>query len=224
LQGINTGRDVVAAIDGAVLGPSYRAGFLRQRAIAYAQQLEREHQTTSVAFEILGPPKISKLLFEAYFLKQIYVTLAAVANVDHEQMMAAVTHLITSDGRIRQQAISIGIPILLPDGETLLCVNRGGGEHRWERTVWPVNIDTIESWAETEWIDLRAKNMARWRQRMRLILDEIAALPDPKRDASSQYGRTMTDPATWMLDPEINIGEVAGWILNCEEKGQRMKG
>lgn len=223
LQGLNSGRDVISAIDSAVMGPSYRAGFLRHRAIAFAEHLEQEHGLESVAFEILGPPKLSKLLFEAYLLKKIYRTMDAVAQVDHQQMMQDVTRLMTTDATIRRRAISIGIPILMPDGETLLCVNRGAGEHRWERTVWEVNPETVESWAETEWIDLRAKNMARWQQRMRQILAEIKALPDPQQNASSQYGRIMTDPMTWALNPEINIGEVAGWIFNCEEKGQRMK-
>ncbi len=224
LKGINTGKDVIGAMDSAVLGPSYRAGFMRHRAITYAQQLEKEHKVVSVAFEILGPPKLSKLLFEAYFLKQIYTSMEAVANVGQEQMMQDVVDFIAANDSIRRQAISIGIPILMPDGDTLLCVNRGTGEHRWERNTWPVNADTIERWAEMEWIDLRAKNMIRWQRRMRHILAEIAALPDPKQDASSQYGRIMTSPTTWALDPEINIGEMVGWIFNNEEKGQRMKG
>ena len=63
LEGVNSGRDVVAALDGAVMGPSYRAGVLRHRAIEFARRLEAEHNAESVAFEILGPPKLSKLLF-----------------------------------------------------------------------------------------------------------------------------------------------------------------
>ena len=223
LQGVNTGKDTISALDGAVLGPSYRAGFLRQRAITYAQQLEKEHGIASVAFEILGPPKLSKLLFEACFLKQIYRTMDAVVEADLELVVQKMRELIANNPRIRSQAISIGIPILMPNGKTLLCVNRGAGEHRWERTAWKITPESIDKWAEMEWIDLRAQNMARWQKRMSAILKEIAALPDPRRDASSQYGRAMTNPATWQLETEINIGEVVGWIFNYEEKGQRMK-
>ncbi|MFQ5576173.1 MAG: short-chain dehydrogenase [Anaerolineae bacterium] len=224
LRGISTGHDVIGAMDGAVLGPSYRAGFLRHRAIAYARHLEQARGVASVAFEILGPPKLSKLLFEAYLLKQIYTTLEGVAAVEWQQLMAGVSRFIEASPQFRQQAISIGLPILMPDGETLLCVNRGAGEHRWERTAWPVTPETIDRWAETEWIDLRPANMARWQERARLILAEIHSLPRPEQDASSQYGRAMTAPDTWSLDPELNIGEVAGWIFNVEEKGRRMKG
>ncbi len=224
LRGLNTGKDVIAALDGAVLGPSYRAGVLRHRAIAYAKHLADEHNVPSVAFEILGPPKMSKLLFEAYLLKRLYRTMEAAAQVNIDQLMQDVEMLVRENADIRRQAVSIGIPILMPDGETLLAVNRGKGEHRWERTTWDVSPETIDHWAATEWIDLRQKNMEHWQARFAAILDEITALPDPLENASSQYGRAMTDPATWALDPEINLGEVAGWIFSNEENGTRMKG
>jgi NAD(P)-dependent dehydrogenase (short-subunit alcohol dehydrogenase family) len=224
IRGVNTGRDMISAMDSAVLGPTYRAGFLRHRAIQFARRLEADHNVSSVAFEILGPPKLSKLLFEAYLLKKLYRTMEGVATTSHAALMADVSRLIATDRHLRRQAISIGIPILMPNGDTLLCVNRGAGEHRWERTGWDVTPESIELWAETEWIDLRPQNMARWQKRMRLILEEITALPQPSQDASSQYPRSMTNPATWQLDNEINIGEVAGWIFNYEEQGQRMKG
>lgn len=223
LQGIGTGKDIISAMDGAVLGPSYRAGMMRHKAIAYARRLESEHDSASVAFEILGPPKLSKLLFEAYILKQIYSTINAVAGVDPTQMITDVSSFITTNTHVRRQAVSIGIPILMTDGTTLLCANRGAGEHRWERTTWDVSAESIDRWAETEWIDLRPENMARWQQRMRNILNDVESRPDPGTDSSSQFHRPMTDPATWLLDSEINIGEVAGWIFNHEEKGERMK-
>jgi hypothetical protein len=34
----------------------------------------------------------------------------------------------------------------------------------------------------------------------------------------------MADPATWQLQPDINIGEVVAWIFTNEEEGERMKG
>ncbi len=224
LRGINTGKDVVSAIDSAVLGPSYRAGFMRQRAIAFASHLEAEQDVASIAFEILGPPKLSKLLFEACLLKTAFRTLDTVAQTAPAQIMDGLTRLVSASATIRKQAVSVGIPILMPDGETLLCVNRGAGEHRWERTVWEVTPAAINRWAETEWIDLRLENMARWQRRMRNIMAEAQAMPSPARDSSSRYGRVMSNPETWLLDPEINIGEVAGWIFNYEEQGQRMKG
>jgi hypothetical protein len=224
LKGISTGCDVIAALDSAVMGPSYRAGILRHRAIEFARQLEREHNVDSVAFEILGPPRLSKLLFEAYMLKRIYTTLRAVAESSPEAMSEALVQLVTNDADLRRQAISIGIPILMADGVALLCAEREQRDHRWEWQSWQVNPAAINRWAETEWIDLRVSNMARWRTRIVNILSEARSMPAPDFDSSSRWGRSMADPGTWQLEPEINIGEVVGWIFVTEDEGGRMKG
>ncbi len=224
LKGISTGCDVIGALDGAVMGPSYRAGALRHRAIEFACQLEHEHNVDSIAFEILGPPKLSKLLFEAYMLKRIYATLQAVAESSPEAMSEALVQLVINDTHLRSHAISIGIPILMADGVTLLCAEREQRDHRWEWQSWQITSVAINRWAETEWIDLRVSNMARWRTRVVNILSEARNMPDPDFDSSSRWGRPMADPATWQLESEINIGEVVGWIFTNEEKGERMKG
>ncbi len=224
LEGISTGCDVIAALDGAVMGPSYRAGALRHRAIEFARQLECEHDVDSVAFEILGPPRLSKLLFEAYMLKRVFTSIQAIAESSPEALSQALVELVTEDSDLRSQAISIGIPILMADGATLLCAERERRDHRWEWQSWQVTQAAINRWAETEWIDLRVSNMARWRTRMVNILSEATGMPSPEFDSSSRWGRSMADPATWQLQPEINIGEIVGWIFTSEEEGERMKG
>jgi len=224
LKGISTGCDIVSALDGAVMAPSYRAGVLRHRAIEFARQLEREHGVDSVAFEILGPPKLSKLLFEAYMLKRIFTSLQAVAESSSEALSEALVKLVTEDAALRRQAISIGIPILMADGVTLLCAERGRRDHRWEWQTWELTPAAISRWAETEWIDLRVSNMSRWKTRAVNILAEGEVIPAPDFDSSSRWGRAMCDPATWQMKPEIDIGEVVGWIFIHEEEGERMKG
>ena len=223
LKGISTGRDIIGALDGAVMNPSYRAGVLRHRAIAFARQLEIEHGVDSVAFEILGPPRLSKLLFEAYLLKRVFRTMAAVAETDPQTISREVTRLISEDARLRSSAISIGIPILMPDGCTLLCANRDRRDHRWEWQKWQTTPEAINRRAENEWIDLRVNNMAGWQARMAAIMAEARSLPDPGFDSSSRWLRPMSEAATWQTEPEINIGEVVGWIFINEEKGVRMK-
>ena len=223
LEGFNTGRDIVSALDGAVMGPSYRAGVLRHRAIEFARRLEREHGADSVAFEILGPPKLSKLLFEAHMLKRAFGTLPAVAESTPQAISDAVANLVRQDADLRSRAVSIGIPILMPDGKTLLCADRGRRDHRWEWQAWVTSPEAIDRWAESEWIDLRLGNMTRWKGRMAAILKDAACVPAAGFDSSSGWGRAMAHPATWELDPEINLGEVAGWIFSNEEKGQRHK-
>jgi NAD(P)-dependent dehydrogenase (short-subunit alcohol dehydrogenase family) len=68
IRGGATGHDVIAGLDATVTGPSYRAAHLRDAALTRLRQLEAQHGE-AVAFEILGPPRLSKLLFEAFLLK-----------------------------------------------------------------------------------------------------------------------------------------------------------
>ena len=72
IQGHPTGRDVVSALDAATTGPTYRAGVLRSEALGAMERWETEHGIGSVAYEMLGPPRLSKLLFEAAILRRLY--------------------------------------------------------------------------------------------------------------------------------------------------------
>jgi hypothetical protein len=86
IEGGNTGHDIVNALDSAVLGPTYRAGILRHWAIDRMTALEKEHGAHSVAFEMLGPPKNSKLLFEAHLLRAAFKSMSAVREATPEQV------------------------------------------------------------------------------------------------------------------------------------------
>jgi hypothetical protein len=157
-------------------------------------------------------------------LKRTFGTMRAVADNSAEALSDTLVNLIAQDTHLRSQAVSIGIPILMADGQTLLCADRGRRDHRWEWQSWKVTPGAINRWAETEWIDLRVPNMARWKMRMADILAEVQIMPNPDFDSSSRWERAMFDPSTWQLQPEINVGEVVGWIFINEEQGERMKG
>ncbi len=204
IRGGSTGRDVVAALDGATMGPSYRAGFMRQAALNRLHQLEAEHQIDSVAFEMLGPPRLSKLLFEAYLIKRLAGTLSAAVARDPEQMAADFLKLIDNDDLTRQHILSIGIPILLPDGERLLR----GPEIKAQD-------------AEHGWVDLRPENARRWQKRLRALQAHIES--GLAADSSSLIDRNYPSLRAWRDSDEIDIGEVVGWMFSMEEGGKRDK-
>src|SRR5207245_1564586 len=56
LEGRATGKDTVAALDAATAGPTYRAGVLREYALARLDALERE-RGPAVAYDMLRPPR-----------------------------------------------------------------------------------------------------------------------------------------------------------------------
>jgi hypothetical protein len=89
-----TGHDVVAALDASTSGPTYRAGVLREVALARMEALEREHGVESVAYEMLGPPRLSKLLFEVAILRRLYDGLDGAAELDPDETARRTAELI----------------------------------------------------------------------------------------------------------------------------------
>jgi len=75
MKGSNTGHDIIAGVDSNVMMPSYRAGVLRHTAMEQLTHIEAKSGGHSVALGQLGPPELSKLLYEAHLLKLTYVRL-----------------------------------------------------------------------------------------------------------------------------------------------------
>ncbi|GIW73435.1 MAG: hypothetical protein KatS3mg102_2977 [Planctomycetota bacterium] len=224
IEGRNTGADVVVALDGAILGPTYRAGALREEALARLEALAAQHpEHPGIAFEILGPPRLSKLLFEAYLLKRELRTLHAVATAEPAAMSAALEHRVCAEPQLRQLALSVGIPILLADGRRLLCARREIADKEWETTPWRTSPETIDRLSERQWIDLRPQNMARWQRRAATVL----ALLQASRPEAGSFETTDLQAQRWPRDaagePLVDPGHLAGWIFSEEDRGRRMK-
>jgi hypothetical protein len=215
IEGGNTGYDVVNALDGAVLGPTYRAGVLRHWAIEHMVELERQHGVRSVAFEMLGPPRNSKLLFEADFLRRAFPSMAAVRDSTPEQVRDALDRLVRDNPDLVQDALAVGIPVLLDSGEILRGPRVLVPADAVDEPVTPAKLET---WVRDGWADLRRANCARWIERCRKIHEETEALPE--HDTSSRYLRNRR---FWERTTEIQPGKIVGWILSNEEGGWRMK-
>ncbi len=218
IKGGNTGHDIINALDNATMGPTYRAGLMRHAALAKMQELMRQNKCESVAFELLGPPRLSKLLYEAHLLKRAVGRMTNLLEIGANELSKKLQELVVSDAELRSSILSIGIPILLSDGQRLLRgpelkIPSFQGTHEFD-----VTPEAIDIWAKDGWVDLREGNMQAWKDRVERIHGEMAAIPEG--DTSSQYDR---DRTYWMEDEELNIGKVVGWIFSQEEQGLRMK-
>ena len=214
IKGSNTGNDVIAAIDGAVMNPTYRAGYLRQFALEEAGRLEQETASHSVALGQLGPPEIGKLLWEAHLLRLKYGTLGAVIAQAAATLAAETYALVQSDAHLRQTITSVGLPILTPDGQSLI---RGPFIRIPEAPVTnsaPLTPQNMDAWAAKGWVDLRPANFERWRERFHKMRAEAQRV---RGHGSAAITREA------YLSEEIHIGAVAGWIFNNEEGGYRIK-
>ncbi len=218
LSGGNTGHDVINALDNAVMGPTYRAGLMRHWALEKLRELEKKHDVRSVAFENLGPPRLSKLLFVADILRRTFGTMGVVRGASPSEMSLRSVEELTAEDELRSQIVSIGIPILFPEG-TLLR----GPECKIPVATAPdqgfeVTEAAIDAWAHAGWVDLREENMALWKERFARIEAEIDRIP-----AAESSSRFLRDRQFWSAEGLIQPGKVVGWIFATEEKGARMK-
>ncbi len=218
IKGGNTGHDIINALDNATLAPTYRAGYMQHWAVEKLDELEKAHSVNSVAFELLGPPRLSKLLHEINLLKSVCGNMGQIIATDASMLSSKIYELLKDNPNLRNEIISIGIPILLPDGKSLLRGNdikippfRGDNELE-------LNDRNIEMWAHDGWVDLRVKNMKAWQERIQGIIREAERISSS--DTSSMHVRTKK---YWNNFEIIDIGKVVGWIFITEEKGKRMK-
>jgi len=215
IEGRQTGRDIVAALDGAVLGPTYRAGVLRHWAIDRMLDLEKQHGVHSVAFEMLGPPRNAKLLFEVHLLRLAFGTMTAVRNAAAEQVRDALDHLVRSQPDVANRILAIGTPILLDSGEVLRgphVLVPGGAQSE------PVTPEKLEGWVRDGWADLRLSNCQLWIDRCKNIHTQVESIP--AHDTSSRHLRSRR---FWREDEAIHPGKIVGWILENEDGGWRIK-
>jgi hypothetical protein len=218
IKGGNTGHDIINALDNAAMAPTYRAGFIFENAVRELKKLEELHKTKSIAFEILGPPRLSKLLYEAHLLQLAVGSMDGVLCTTAKELSKNLEDILRTDADLRSRIISIGVPILMADGRTML---RGKDikipPYRGENEL-PLTERSVNQWARDGWVDLRVKNMDLWRSRILAIKKEVEAIPP--EDTSSRNFRTRM---YWDEFATIDPGKIVGWIFTVEEKGKRMK-
>ncbi len=217
IRGANTGQDVLSAMDASVLNPSYKAGLLRGAALTDLEHAEQESGIPSVALGRLGPPELSKLLFEAHLFKHAYGSFAEILDEAEtpDRISARLEEALEPSGVLRF-APSIGIPVLLGDGETLLRGPRiNVPEVKGHATrVSLADRDQVAVWAKKGWVDLHPKNLARWKGRFMKMLEARTVL--------RHGGSAASNIRTYMGD-SLEIGEVVAWIFNNEMGGHRVK-
>jgi NAD(P)-dependent dehydrogenase (short-subunit alcohol dehydrogenase family) len=208
IEGRPSGHDVVAALDASTSGPTYRAGVLRTAALAHMDALEEESGTHAVAYEMLGPPRLAKLLFEGEILRRLADgSLDSAAALDPAAFATRAERLIEDDADLRTRILSIGLPILLSDGARVL---------RGRDVKVGIEDGGAESAARRGWVDLRAENWGAWARRVGEVLRRL----DSHHGAE---GGSRWDMEPWQRERRIRPGALAAWIFRYEDEGERIK-
>jgi len=214
IKGQNTGSDVIAAIDGAVMDPTFRAGYLRHAALTEIERLEQETGKPSIALGQLGPPEASKLLFEAYLLKMRYHSLCRVLRQRPKKIADALHRLVRRDDDLRHTITSVGLPILAPDGAHIFRGPFIRIPERADMNVVPLTTESIDKYARKGWVDLRPENFVQWKER-------IERMRRAQQQIRGRGSAAVTMEA--YLSEEIRIGDVVAWVFNNEKIGYRIK-
>jgi hypothetical protein len=126
-------------------------------------------------------------------------------TVTPAELAGKLEQTLEDDADLRRRLLSIGIPVLLPDGQRLL---RGP------------QIKSADAYHG--WVDLTPANMTLWQQRLRAMGDTLQA--ELESDSSSRSERSFTASRKWRAEQGFfDIGEIAAWIMSYEERGRRGK-
>lgn len=208
IDGRPTGRDIVAALDGAQAGPTYRAGILRAHAVERLRQLEQRSGTRVVAYEMLGPPRLTKLLYEAHLLSVLRPSVRTLADSAAEALASEAHALLRTDHVLRQQIVSVGLPIVTPDGS---------GVYRGRSVVVPPDPGEPLAAAGRGWVDLRPAQFAAWIRRAgEMVRSAEARAADPGSGSDADWTGIGAD------DP-IEPSRFATWVFRVEDLGERIK-
>ena len=220
ILGASTGRDVLAAIDGAITEPSYRAGVLRGHAVREMRRLESQKrgEVPSIALGDLGPPKLSKLLAEAHLIREASATgdIDEIRAIAPAEMQRRVEAYLDANPVVTSTIVRIGTPILRQrDGK--LTLTRGPRISippvTAGHTVAELTPAAVDRHAKTGWVDLRLANFETWR-------DRLAAI---KHRDVERYGSAALDVKGYPGE-EFIPGDIVGWIFTNEEDEQGMVG
>jgi hypothetical protein len=161
----------------------------------------------SIAVGHLGPPKLSKLLAEAYLIKEAAgEDIRQIVAYEPEELRERIEKLLSERVLVVASIIRIGIPILHEyNGDLTLTrgprINIPPGQGTVDLTP-----ETIDAYAQAGWVDLRIENFKRWRERLRGI-----ERPDVER-----YGSAALDVRGYPGEKFVP-GDIVGWIFTNEE-------
>jgi hypothetical protein len=218
IRGSNTGHDIVNALDASVMEPTYRAGFMQSYAVEKLDELEKQHNTSSVAFEMLGPPRLTKLLYEAEIIRLIYKNFNNYINSDPGSRSQQISDFLKENFKLRNEIVSVGLPILMEDGKTVLRGPEVLIPSKSEGNEIEITPEQIDKWTHSGWVDIRKENWDKWESRLRDIMAQTKNGED-----NLHSSRFIYNDDYWEHFENINIGKVVGWLFINEEDGLRFK-
>jgi hypothetical protein len=187
---------------------------VRRQALEELRRLEDETGTHSVALGQLGPPELSKLLWEAELLRLGMGTVTEALDASPEDIASVWTAVVAERPEILDTITSLGLPVLAEDGVTLVRGPFIRIPEVPDTELVALDEASRDRWANKGWVDLRPSNAERWLRRFRLMRQA--------RLGPAQPGSAGVTIESYLPD-QIEIGTIAAWVLANEIGGTRIK-
>lgn len=212
----STRHDVCGALDSACLGPSFTAACKRHDLLTEMLRQDREMEFRSVSTGNLGPT-VTKHLWELEILRLIGTSMKNIVNSEAEALAARAEQLILQpDSRLRQQILSLQMPILLEGNRLLLGAGWRVPEEKNLQTMQAGIKQNLEAWAQQGWVDLRASRINEWRAQLWQVDDAICECRKlPTRGPGFNYRSIATEG-------DFNVGEVLGAIYSLSGGNRKL--
>ena len=186
------------------------------------EQLERAASgevLPSIAVGHLGPPKLSKLLIEAFLIREAAGDdIDKIATLGANELQQRVEKYLAANPRIVSLIVTVGIPLLRAGG-TKLRLTRGARINippaPPDGAAVPIDKDSVERYARTGWVDLRLANFEVWAER---LLRLARSRPDIVSQGSAAFDLTKYSGERFVP------GDVVGWLLTNEVDEQGVVG
>ena len=166
----------------------------------------------SIALGQLGPPRLSKLLIEAFLIRTATGTdsIEGLMAISPKDLRTAVLEYVEANPRVVSLVTTIGIPILR-DRDGAVSLTRGPKLNipvpSPDGKPVPITEKNRERFAVGGWVDLREQNFEVWHERIRKL---AASRPDIATSGSAAFA------APNYMSERFVPGDVVGWVLTNE--------
>jgi hypothetical protein len=125
---------------------------------------------------------------------------------------------VKQDSQLRSRILSIGVPILLPDGKHLLRgpevkIPAYSGSNEFD-----INEESVNEWAAKGWVDLRPENMDRWKRRIEKYIQNVSATSQNDTSSGFEWASRFDGD-----EDQFFVGKIVTKIFIEEEEGGRIK-
>ncbi|WP_432409048.1 hypothetical protein [Wukongibacter sp. M2B1] len=203
-------KDLLAQMDLACIHSSYKGRRVRDITLHKLKDIEDKSDIPSIVTGNLGPTT-AKHICELYLLKRASDnSITKLLSMDICELKERVHNEVLNNKSIRVQFLSVGLPIVM-DNENILI-----GE-KWmvpeENEDFRMTSDNIESWARKGWVDLRDKNILKWKKEV------IKLLNDAERERKSGDISLVRD--IYAINDDFDVGELLAYYYTLKGAGRR---